>query len=225
MSETVYVRVTRHRLSRIMASLGAKVRADKATLGVIGSAVLELVQKAFHAKSKGGTDEAGESWQHLDPKTIAYSRAKRPNAWGKRETLPSQALTDRQQARWWAVYRQGLAIFKGDKGSAARRAWGILKAEGAITLFSKYSNVKVNMLYITGRTYNTIQVLRSGNGETVVGSEDVVAGAHHRGVPGRLPQRRLWPEPGKWPESWWQYILNKVLSSAVSVVTKVIKGA
>ena len=126
------------------------------------------------------------------------------------------------QKRWWDLYRQGLAIFKGDKGAAARRAWSYLKREGARTLFDKYSNRSAKILYDTGRLFNSITVGHGWSGATIR-SNHPAANAHHNGVPGRLPQRRLWPGPNRWPAEWWKDIINEVAQGVVDITVQTLK--
>jgi hypothetical protein len=108
-----------------------------------------------------------------------------------------------------------------DKGHAAAIAWVILKASGARTLLSVYGNAPVKILRDTDVLYNSLspgvgaasaaatvpsspnQVFRLAQGEVILGTNRKGAAAHHAGIPGRLPQRRLWPHPSRWPAPWW----------------------
>jgi hypothetical protein len=124
-------------------------------------------------------------------------------------------------------------MYKGDRGHAARRAWFILKAEGARTLLDKYGNRQVEILRDTGLLLNSLspgvssseQILRTGPGEVVVGTNRKGAAAHHYGVPGRLPQRRLWPEPSRWPSSWWAELVEQARAGLIDVVVHLIGGS
>jgi hypothetical protein len=174
-----------------------------------GIITLGRIKKAFVVKSGGGTDEAGERWQPLSPRTIAYRRAKRTKTERGRDARPSQALTKKQQKRWWDLYAQGMAKSQGDKAYAARRAWFILKSEGANTLINKYGSSHVDILRDTGELLNSFQV-RIESGDIVISTDRKGAAAHHSGVPGCLPQRRLWPDPSKWPQSWWSSITDLI---------------
>lgn len=209
-----------------MARLPDEVREgrvnSRAILQKAGEIALDHVKRAFLTKSKGGTDEAGDRWKPLLPETIAYSRRVRGGKGRTKPELarnarPSQALNKKQQSRWWDLYRQGLRMFKGDKSHAARRAWFILKGEGATTLFDKYSHEKVDILYDTGELFGSI-VMKVEKGEIVIKATADHAAPHHYGVPGRTPQRRLWPEPNKWPSSWWENILTAIQDEFVSLV-------
>lgn len=198
-----------------------------------GLALLGRIRKAFVTKSRGGTDEAGERWTPLKPETIAYGRARRTKTERGRESRPSQALSKKQQERWWDLYRQGLAIHAGSKSAAARRAWFIIKGEGAKTLFDKYAGRRAEILRDTGQLLDSLspnsgspeQVLRVGRGEIVVGTNRKGAMAHHHGIPGKLPQRRLWPEPGKWPASWWKDVLHEIKQGMVELIVQNVRNA
>lgn len=201
-----------------------------------GLALLDHIQEAFAVKSQGGTDEAGEHWKPLHPKTIAYRRAKhlRSRAESGRASHPSQALTTAQQDRWWQVYRQQLARFRGDKSSAAKAAWTVLRAEGAHTLLDKYGTEKVDILRDTNDLMNSLTphsgsdmaVLRVTPGQVEVGTSRPHSLSHHEGVPQvNLPQRRLWPEPRNFPDTWVADMLAEVRAGVVEMVKQVVREA
>ncbi len=204
-----------------------------------GLVALGRIKWAFVVKARGGTDEAGDSWKPLSPKTIAYSKTRqrgrggRTKAEKKRDAYPSQALNKKQQARWWEVYRRQLAVYRGNKGHAAAVAWLTLKAEGAQTLVDKYGYRKVEILRDTGLLLNSLspgyngpeQIFRTVPGEVIVGTNRKGAADHHNGVPGRLPQRRLWPRVSTWPGSWWRDILAELKAGLLDIVKQLAKEA
>jgi hypothetical protein len=237
----VHSSATNEQVRKILADLPNFVRTGphaRAILTRVGMTVLGRIKRAFIVKARGGTDEAGERWKPLSPKTIAYSKTRKRGRGGRtkaernRPDRPSQALNTRQQARWWELYRQGLAMFKGDKGTAARRAWGILKREGAVTLLMKYGGRQVDILRDTGLLLNSLspgatvpeQIFRTGNGEVEIGTNRKWAGCHHRGVPGRIPQRRLWPAPKNWPANWWKDITEQIVQGVVDATSDLLRG-
>lgn len=211
----------------------------------VGLTVLGLIKEAFLVKAQGGTDAAGERWRPLAPSTIAYNR-RHPLLTKKKSWLPvkvvrsgfapSFALTDKQRERWWELYRRGLARYKGDQSHAAAVAWHVVKKEGARTLLEMYGDAKVEILRDTGLLFNSLtpgadpdtaprspprvkhQVFRPGSGEVIVGTNRKWAWTHHKGVPGRLPQRRLWPDPGKWPAFWWDMILEQARLGLIDII-------
>ena len=237
--QTVHVAATRAELRQLLATLPKVAGASDAVLTAVGLAALGRIRRAFITKARGGTDEAGDSWTPLSPKTIAYSatrqrgRGGRTKAEKKRAAFPSQALNAKQQARWWEVYRRALAQYRGDKGHAAAVAWVVLKREGATTLLQKYGGRKVEILRDTGLLLNSLspgtgsaeQVFRVGGGAVIIGTNREGAAAHHSGIPGRLPQRRLWPSVDRWPQSWWGDILDAAKQVVFDLAMQLIRGA
>ncbi len=240
----VHSRARQDAIRKALATLPAAAQADgaiaRAMMVRCGLAALGRIRKAFVVKSRGGTDEAGDSWKPLSPKTIAYSKTRqrgkggRTRAEKKRDTYPSQALNKRQQTRWWEVYRRQLGIYKGNKGHAAAVAWLILKSEGAQTLVDKYGHRQVDILRDTGLLLNSLspgyggteQVFRTEPGAVIVGTNRKGAAAHHEGDPSRnLPQRRLWPPPSDWPASWWADITDQVKQGMMDMAMQLIKNA
>ncbi len=157
---TLRSRIRRAALRGVISSIPqgiARTSDGQEILSRCGQLILDRIKAAFMVKSGGGTDDAGDRWVPLKPATIAYSRSQRNKIESARQSRPSQSLNAKQQSRWWQLYRQGLAMFRGDKSRAAKRAWVILKGEGATTLISKYGGRKVDILYKTGGLYNSIE--------------------------------------------------------------------
>ena len=129
------------------------------------------------------------------------------------------------------MYRRQLAIYKGDKGHAAAVAWLILKGEGAQTLVDKYGHRQVEILRDTGLLLNSLspgvasseRVFRVAPGEVIVGTNRKGAKGHHEGIPGRLPQRRLWPSPSNWPASWWDDVRDQTKQGLLDIAIDTIK--
>lgn len=123
-------------------------------------------------------------------------------------------------------------MYNGDKSHAARRAWTILRREGANTLFDKYANRQVEILRDTGLLLNSLspgatipeQVFRVEPGAVVVGTNRKGAAAHHHGVPGKLPQRRLWPDPKDWPDTWWADITDQIKQGLIDLAIELARG-
>lgn len=235
---TIHVRSTREALRSALSTIPGAARAGGSTANVMmtrcGMALLGRIKQAFITKSRGGTDEAGDTWKPLSPKTIAYSKTRRrgrTKAEKKRDVRPSQGLSAKQRDRWWQVYRRQLAIYKGNKGHAAAVAWLILKGEGATTLVEKYGHQKVDILRDTGLLLNSLSpgvshpnsVFRTAPGVVIVGTNRKGAAAHHKGIPGRLPQRRLWPLVSRWPASWWRDIMDQVKQGLLDLATNIAR--
>lgn len=242
-SNTIHVRASPEVVTNILSQLPAAARSggtvQDAMMTRCGMTALGRIGRAFLVKSRGGTDEAGDTWQPLSPKTIAYSRTRSRGKGGRTKTergrgsRPSQALSEKQQVRWWQVYKRQLAIYKGNKAHAAAVAWIVLKREGARTILDKYGNRKVDILFDTGVLLASLSpgensaesVFRVAPGEVIVGTTRKGAAAHHHGVPGKLPQRRLWPHPSRWPSSWWLDILEQLQQGLMDLAVSTLKGA
>lgn len=234
---------------RLVSGRGGASPLVKALQVRIGLAALSKIKQAFVVKACGGTDEAGERWRPLVPATIAYSR-RHPGVPKKRPFWtfhPSFAVTKRQRARWWALYYGFKRIFHGNKGKAAALAWINLKRESGytiVTLYDRYAGTPVEILRDTGLLFNSLspgvppavpsppvpppkpphQVFRFGTGGVIVGTNRRFAGTHHRGVPRRIPQRRLWPAPGRWPSSWWSAITEQARLGVLDLVIFLLRG-
>ncbi len=232
---TMSLSVSQAKLRRLIATVPSRARTrgriSNAMMVRCGNAILTRICTAFLAKSRGGVDEVGDKWKPLSPMTIAYRRVRRTRTERKRSSRPSQGLTAKQQERWWSIYGKYLSIYKGNKGRAAAVAWTILKKEGARTLIDKYGNTQVEILRDTLLLFKSLspgasseyKVFRVGNGEIVVGTNRPWAWTHHEGA-GYVPQRRLWPEPRRWPDSWWQDIQEQVLQGLLEITIAVLKG-
>lgn len=252
---TIHVRVSYDQVRAVLArvprvasgSSGGGVAA-RALLVRVGLAALAKIKEAFLVRSRGGTDAAGLRWQPLSPKTVAYSRRhpgvpRRRSFW---KYHPSFAVTARQRRRWWALYKRLLGRYGGDKARAAAHAWVILKQEGVNpTLMERYGGTKVEILRDTGILFNSLspaiivgqqappvpppkppkQVFRLRSGEVGVGTSRKWAGTHHKGVPGRIPRRPLWPDPGQWPSSWWSALLEQARYGVIDLILEMLRGA
>jgi len=233
---TIYIKGTRAGVRRAIvraaqAASGQNQAAGdvaKALQTRLGMTLLAHIRDAFVIKSKGGTDDCGESWQALSPKTIAYSRRHPgvPPSKQRAGSRPSWMLSDKQRVKWWEIYRRGLARFRGDKGKAAKLAWSIMKGAGAKTLIGQYGSTSVLILRDLGLLLNSLspgvqsqdQVFKVEPGSVIVGTNRKHAGSHHRGVPGRIPQRRLWPSPDKWAQSWWDDLDSQLRDGYVDIL-------
>jgi len=62
------------------------------------------------------------------------------------------------------------------------------------------------------------QVFQVRPGRVTIGTNRPHAALHHRGVPGKLPQRRLWPKIGQWPAAWWGRLVRQLRAGAIDVL-------
>lgn len=218
----------------------------------IAMEALSFIKDAFIVKSRGGTDEAGDSWPPLSPTTIAYRR-NHPGLAGKRAAAKAEGrpgrplLTQAENARWKQLYARKLRHLAGDplllsipsatvKSQAAAYAWYVLKLEGAKTILGEYGKTQVDILRDKGLLLNSLspgemvgvqnsaeQILEAGAGEVIVGTNRKGAAAHHKGTD-RIPQRRLWPEPSRWPGAWFRRLLSHVSRGISSDVVRRLQG-
>jgi hypothetical protein len=247
----IRVKGTRADVRRLLARLPFVSTSGMTTGGMadvllvrMGMALLAKIKKAFIVKARGGSDESGLKWKPLHPKTIAYKRRHPglPPPSVRAGFRPSWILDDHQRRMWWGIYKKYVRKFKGDKSHAAATAWFLLKRMGATTILEEYGNRPVEILRDTGLLLNSLspaveqpamattpgnvpeQVFRTGKKEVIVGTKRKGARAHHRGVPGRLPRRPLWPDPSRWPNSWWQAILEQGKQGMVDMILYLLQG-
>lgn len=166
-----------------VASAGGS--ASNSIMQEVADVLLKHISEAFIVKSRGGTDETGERWAPLSPKTIASRLRKKSKV--RHPTPP----------------------------------------------FDKYARSQVDILRDTGKllksltpyTSSSEKVFSVSQSSVIIGTRRKGAAAHHRGIPGRLPQRRLWPPQSNWPSSWWSDILEVTRKGVVSTLTDLIRGA
>lgn len=205
----------------------------------LGVALLSKIQQAFIVKSRGGTGEDGVTWPPLKPQTIAARRttAGELRAAGAGGRRVRGLLTPAQDRRWRTIFATRRARFlaagmaAGEASArAARIAWATVKGEGAMTRLQVLGGRRVDVLRDTGELFRSLtpgvedrpsgadgQILETPPGRVIVGTNKKPW--HHRGVPGRLPSRPLWPLDGQLPQRWWDYLLDVLrrgLSQALS---------
>lgn len=146
----------------------------------IATEALSFIREAFIVKSRGGTDEAGQSWRPLSLKYLIYGR-RHPGRnfphtsstpptrgrlavaqWGEgRARRPM--LTQKLDAKWRAIF--GALVRKGlNAAIAARIAWASVKALGGRTVWAAYSPppaVEINR--DTGVLFNSLSPGIEGN--------------------------------------------------------------
>lgn len=123
--------------------------------------LMKRVNAAFWAKAKGGTDDLGNKWKPLDPKTHAYKplspMEKRTYSLGGKRTRG--LLTPAQDKRWRRIFarkynrlvKRGIPE-KEAKEKAAKLAWTIVISEGARTKIGLNRITDINIR--TGRLVN-----------------------------------------------------------------------
>lgn len=231
----------------IKAAAGDDPSAASLVRGVqlrIGVAALSKIQQAFIVKSRGGVGSDGIKWQPLKRETIAYSRRitkKEFKAAGVKGRTSKGLLNPEQILFWRKVYRSMLAMLlaKGEqleesKRIAASIAWARVKKEmNAKTIIGLFGSRKVDTLRDTGLLFRSLapgvqdrpsnaagQVFETPPGEVIIGT--VEKPWHHKGVPGKLPARPLWPE--ELPQSWWDAINKAALRGFMLAIAQLTQG-
>jgi hypothetical protein len=250
MSQTIYFRGTRQEVRQILAAaVGIAAGHTPDSTGTVqdmqlrmGMEALSIVRDAYVVKAQGGTDEAGLSWPPLKPETIAYGRT-HPGLNAKRANgpHPQRPLLTKDQDKLWRKLFARTTHWLVGKGTdqdeakriAAANAWIIVKAQGGKTILGEYGNEKVEILRDKGILLNSLspgvaagsapgQVFKFGAGEVIVGTNVPYAAAHHHGVPGKLPQRRLWAEPAAWPFAWMERIAVAGRDGVVDLIKRLL---
>lgn len=194
---SVRTRLSRKEIKNVINNIPKELRTgplSQELMQEVGMVILGLIKKAFITKARGGTDESGLRWAPLSPVTIARRL-------GRTRPKPKKK-----------------AGYKGIKGKAPAD-------------FDKYAG-SVEILIDSGKLLDSLtpastsddQVLNAGNGTVAVGTSVEYASKHHHGIPGKLPRRRLWPEPNKWPKSWWNEILNEIRTAIMDLVVDKVRG-
>lgn len=191
----------------------------------VGLAILKKIRDAFIIKSKGGTDESGDRWAPLAPSTIAQRLRKKS---GLKADKSKQAVSD----SWRQYYIQGLMRHKGNKAHAARFAWLKVKAAGHKPIAPRLAS-NIDILRDTGLLLRSLspgerspeQVFVVHGGKVILGTTRKGAMAHHKGMIGKLPQRRLWPSPQHWSASWKRDIVRAARQGIQDVILELAKRA
>jgi len=216
----------RAEVAQLVQMLSGRLPDSEGALRIVqlrmGIALLSKIKQAFLVKSRGGTGDDGIHWAPLKRSTIAQRRT----TGGERKSLgiggkrTRGLLTAAQDKRWRQIFGSRLAQLRvrgvpNAAALAAQIAWAILKSEGAKTKLAVLGGRKVDALRDTGELFRSLtpgvedrpsgadgQILRVAPGSVIVGTNKKPW--HHKGIPGRLPARPLWPE--KLPVAWWAVI-------------------
>jgi phage gpG-like protein len=134
----------------------------------VGLEASSLVRSAFITKARGGTDEAGDSWEPLNLSTLERRRG-------------------------------------GGKGGAE-----ILRDTGRL------------LASLTPGQAGNVQ--RTEPGAVVIGTNVKYAVFHHHGT-AKIPQRRLWPDPQKWPARWRAALARQARDGLAKVLDLLVRAA
>lgn len=210
----------------------------------MGVALLSKIQQAFIVKSRGGVGDDGIQWRPLSPRTIAQRRttAEERRSAGVGGRRQRGLLTSAQDRRWRQIFATRRLRFiatgmnEAEAGArAAAIAWATLKQEGAKTKIGTFGGRKVDVLRDTGELFRSLspgledkpsrasgQVFRVTPGAVMVGTNKKTW--HHRGIPGRLPARPLWPTNGQLPVAWQSHLLRVYRRGLLVGLSRIAEG-
>lgn len=162
----------------IIDSLGDVLSGDKPDVhgirdvfwGSFSDSLMTSIHTAFIIKSQGGTDELGDKWPDLDPKTKAYSRPEARRGLPLYRGKPTKAgnknrptLTKEQDRQWRLIYVRLLMRLRTQMDdaeateSAAKAAWNYVKAHGATTILEYAKDRAVLLLQRSGRLERSLR--------------------------------------------------------------------
>jgi hypothetical protein len=206
----------RARLAALPAALAGRDPSAQQLAALLAKALgieaLAVIKESYIEKSRGGTDAAGIKWDELSPSTIAYGRrhkglnAKRTRA-AKAGRSSRPLLTAKQDKLWKAVYASSLSR-GADPGTAASRAWGVVKAAGGKTIIGQFGTASVEIGRDTGRLLASLSpsspdaILDAQPGSVRVGTKVEYAGHFAK-------RRPIWPA-GEWPAAWQKRLADIV---------------
>lgn len=208
-----------------------------------GVALLSQVQQDFLRKSRGQTGRDGIRWAPLKPATVAQRRItaaeKRAAGLGRGNRFRG-LLNAGQDRQWRRIFASRLARLRltlpedQAKATAARIAWAVLKAQGAPTRLGLFGHRRVDILRDTGELFRSLspgiedrpsrapgQIFQVTPQGVLVGTNKKVW--HHRGIPGRLPARPLWPLDGRIPPAWWPAIYEAAQRGLLRLIVLLVE--
>ena len=207
----------------------------------IGIQLLSEIQQAFIEKSRGGTGSDGIRWQPLKRETIAQRRVgkgflKSQGITGKRVR---GLLTPAEDRLWRSIFARVYArnaVAMGHGAAAAKAgaiAWFELKKRGAKTKLDVLGGRKVEILRDTSELFRSLspldprrtrppgQILERNATSVTVGTN--VKSWHHRGIPGRLPARPLWPLTNEIPAKWWESLQEQAIDGIREAMIELLR--
>lgn len=131
----------------------------------VARSFLQSVYTAYEAKSLGGSDELGNRWKPLSPKTIAMRPITKEDRaqFGIGRLSGRGLLSSRENRRWKGIYASVFRRTKEELGEreasalAAKTAWGILKAQGARLRTEVLGSRNVLIMRLTQRLFRSLR--------------------------------------------------------------------
>lgn len=204
----------------------------------LATTAMGFIKPAYVAKARGGVDEAGEKWQPL-----AFSTIKRRMMKGNNRKITDRAKKAEREAKHAEqvmneapTFRKGLMAEAKLHGAKQKRARALTKYAQAVA--------SIEILRDTGRLFNSLspgytgQMMPDGSlevrpGMVTFGTNVKYAIFHHSDEPRKLgkngkpklPQRRLWPKPSKWPAHWWNQLRSAARTGIVRALELSLRAA
>lgn len=132
--------------------------------------LFESIYKSYKARSEGGADDRGMTWQDLAPVTKAYKKNRKGHLTGnQRRKLNNQdtlgLLTPAQHKEWKYVFGKTYGKLKPMAGEneddikalAAKKAWYVVKQMGAETLIGTLGNAQMPIMKETGLLLDSLK--------------------------------------------------------------------
>lgn len=135
--------------------------------------LLQLLQKAFKDKARGGTDEAGHRWKPLSPVTIALRQARRRDSETRLKRIWPRLGLGKYDPNRHEILIDTARLFRSLSPASSAPGRVVRITPGAIA-------IGTNVVDDDGQHYPKL---------------------HHYGT-ARIPQRRLWPPVEDWPRRW-----------------------
>ncbi len=130
--------------------------------------------------------------------------------------IKSSGGTDAAGDRW-APLQPSTILARKRKGGSKRYRQAILRDSGKL-LKSLSPSDQYGI--------STDQIFRIEKGAIVIGTKRKGAMTHHYGSPKKgIPQRKLWPDPQSWPDSWWKKIKEVIVEEIVKITKEIVRDA
>lgn len=151
------------RIRRQVFPKGTSSKTNRAIASAVAHSLFTDIHQGYLDKSSGNSDELGNSWPDIDPKTKAYSRKIRrgdlPSGVGRKRGILTAGL-DRIWRRVYSQMMKKLTLFMDEeeaKPIAAATAWNTVKSMGARTKLEMLGNRKLPIMIDSGRLEKSLR--------------------------------------------------------------------
>ena len=205
------------------------------------------VARSFDVKSKGGTDDAGDSWPPNSKEYLAYGKGPKSSRMGsgRSPSWPdhpgSGYLSVADRKVWWKIYGRNLGWLatRHDLGTAkriaAQIAWTVWKDQGGLTLLGVYGNRPDTILVDGGTLRLTVlpgELTESGPSasyEKSDGDQVVQEATSELAVGTKDPKAKYhhndgsgtMPQRRLWPKELPQLWLDRINTAVVSGISEI----